>query len=131
MKLKFEPSDFTDQDIPCFSTPRKAADMANAKLDAWLAQAAVVYNHHTNNAWLASASGSTDENVMKFSHTHRALLINIEPIEKKECEHEKVAIVTESVMFKGTKPVYKCINCQEYVKPVWTITECKIETADE
>jgi hypothetical protein len=78
-KLKFEPSDFKSVDDEGLGFDQVAADIANAKLDAWLSEATVVYARKNDNGYGGNWRLEPDT---EFD-THRALLVNIEEIAKE------------------------------------------------
>lgn len=105
----FKPDDFD------FDTLEQCANFANAKLER---EGKTVYTDHiTDPFW-------SDEND-KYE-THKALLINIEPIEK--CEHPKNKIIRRRVDFSvinqvATNIIYEC-ECGARVEPE-SFKECK------
>ena len=98
----FKPEDFKhSSNSPLISSD--AADIANAKLER---EGKVVYGyqHDYDEEWVFHSNESPEE------HTHKALLINIEPIAK--CEHPK-----EKVKLEGTPPIAFYCECGVKVKP--------------
>jgi hypothetical protein len=53
--------------------------------------------------------------------THKAILINIQPIEKKECEHGSIMITGWRDLNGGGEARYKCLNCEKVLKPTWEV----------
>lgn len=119
MNWKFEPSDFLRlyerRPINEF-----ASELANAKLQEWIKDAKVVYRQP------GFGGHSWQENLHDASNrTHKALLINIEPIEK--CKHEASNIVAfDHYAINGTYRgpmrdksgiTYKCCSCGARVTP--------------
>ena len=47
---------------------------------------------------------------------HKALLINVEPIEEKECRHELANVV-------WINDGFKCRHCGKKLKPTWEVIE--------
>lgn len=92
-----------------------AAEKANAKLQR---EGVVVYGD-PDDLWskVLNDGGSKD--------THRALLINIEEIEKKPCEHEPQAELLSIRDGKIFETRYKCSKCGVRLKATKTWEEVK------
>lgn len=82
MKLEFKPEDFPA--IYSDSTKQMCAEEANKRLAEMLKDAVVVY----------SAKGNLNPIWMDQRHlddTHKALLIDVQPIFKETCRHENLS----------------------------------------
>lgn len=124
MKWKFEPKDFAPHGA---ITPQRAdsfncsldymCDRANAKLDGWRKEATVVLG--------ASGDGEPitwyNENIK--DSTHRALLIDIEPIEKKPCEHEPMWSNKIPGWNHAPESDAECRHCGAKLKARWEAAE--------
>lgn len=109
MKPFFNPSDFAYD----YTDEEKAAT-ANAKLQKLIEASPVVYG-----------MGDDRENFNKWKsphHTHQALLMFIEPIVKKECEHApsvETCIVRGDGLLKEFSTSGKCKHCGIELKATW------------
>lgn len=100
----------------------KACQLANAKFDAWLAEQAVVYGIPERN-W----STEYREQYNGPKDTHRALLINIEPLAPKvKCEqHEPTTKDTRQIISQGAAIdnllgcTVVCRKCGTKLSAVW------------
>lgn len=99
--------------------PERDAERANRKLNDWLKSAVRVYGRGRFDS--VNWSGLSDGN-----HTHTALLVCIEEIEKKKpCEHEpeKGTVHHEYIYDTSTnktvsnKSYIKCAKCGAEIKP--------------
>lgn len=102
-RWKFEPSDFWNIDL----SPRFIADRANSLLDQWRKEATVVNGKikETNSGWdCAWTVGKSS------ADTHRALLIDIEPLHKEPCKHEPTF---------HDNDVDACKHCGVKLKATW------------
>jgi hypothetical protein len=85
MKFKFLHTDFEGRHDNCWLSKiesEAAAKLANSVLDKYRAEhGVVVYGRNATGHAFDSAGPA-------YNDTHRALLIDIEPIEVKPCEHE-------------------------------------------
>lgn len=104
MKWKFEPSDFDDQ-LLMYGSTLIACEKANRKLDEWRKHATVVYNAE------GVDDGEAWEKKKYIDATHRALLIDIEPLHKEPCKHEPYTITNS--------PDIKCRHCGVKLKARW------------
>jgi hypothetical protein len=134
MKWKFEPSDFDDNLNKPFVISRikeltvwEAADIANAKLDAWRREATVVYGLPKSDCYWC-ATNLTDHSRAGF--THRALLIDIEELPKPECKHEpsftKERVSALMHNFDDDSEFYRdvtCKHCGAALKAKWEPAE--------
>jgi hypothetical protein len=113
-KWKFEPSDFislNSRGLWGIIDTSVIAGVANAKLDAWLSEARVMYGDTVINSW----SG-----VRETRDTHRALLIDIEELPKEPCKHEPIG---------GDSLVSNRMRCGVELKATWEAAECiKVNT---
>lgn len=111
MKWKFDLSDFYDLDVgDCIHV------VANAKLDEWRRSATVVYGRNFDkDDWEYSTSRCS----LKGGDTHRALLIDIEPIEKKECEHDPIWINKIPGWNHAPDSGAECRHCGVKLKATW------------
>jgi len=83
---------FKSEDFNSWSKhPQTLTSLANQKLNKWLEENAIKVTGNLN-AYGIAAVFDTSKN---RDHTHQALLINIEPIEKKKCEHVPRLLITE------------------------------------
>lgn len=111
MKLKFTAETFNGLS-PYETTKQEFADRANAKFDQWLEAQVVVY-------------GTVDEKGVFFfcdpkavlsdkNCSHRARLVNIEPIEKVECtKHEP--------MYDAPADEHYCYHCRLPIEATWKV----------
>lgn len=102
MKQFFTADDFDSFDLSVGEGigPHHAAELANEKLQR---EGVVVYGSKNYPLW-------STRNDMPKTDTHRALLINIEEIEKKHCEHEPARNVAGNY-----EPA--CYKCNVKLKP--------------
>ncbi len=88
-ELRFKSEHFDFDGFPIGMNVREAAaDRAQLIFDKWLASQVVVYatSNKPNDAW-------TSERLYMGPKAHKAILVNIEPIEKpKPCEHEPIRV---------------------------------------
>jgi hypothetical protein len=80
VKFRFKPEDFFGR----FPNAEGAAEAAQIALDKAIAAAPVVYGYGET----PQASSLWNMNKSCSRYTHKAVLFNIEEIEKKPCEHE-------------------------------------------
>lgn len=94
-------------------TPHSVAELANLKLQR---EATVVYGSANHNKAIFNweVFGGDDG-----EHTHRALLICVEEIEKKPCEHEPVTA------FHGSDDCFipACRKCGVKLKAKWEVVD--------
>lgn len=91
----------------------EARDMANVKLQEWLKEATVVYGFDNGHSIISSLT-----NLQMKGQTHRALLINITPIEACKHESSKVGADKSQYGFLNMKPVPMICECGARVTPV-------------
>jgi len=104
----FKPEDFPKENMGSYGCQVSAAHIANAKL---VAHGTIVYSSPGTSSW-------TQEKTM--SDTHKAYLVNIQPIEKpKPCEHpvSQVASYKFDLSVINNDSGFKCI-CGKRVYPV-------------
>jgi len=100
----FKPSDFAGSGHEPFA--QYAADEANAKLER---EGKVVCGYESIKTW--------DQVKPDYSNTHKALLINIEPIEKCTHPSEKVGPYTSMDVLNNKAEHYFRCECGAKVKP--------------
>lgn len=114
-KIKFVPADFkwgAVTKIPLV----EAAHLANRRLAEMLSEHAIVvygamgYQGREWSTLQRSDKGRTLIPSNFINDTHRALLINVEEIEKKVCEHKP-----EVNAFN----LFRCEHCKVPIKPKW------------
>lgn len=111
MKLEFKPEDFKEQSFAGTTTIIQAAYDANKRLAEMLSSATVVYNNEKSPKYNWSPTLIHDD-------THKALLINIEPIVKEPCKHEDFMEYPRGVV--GVWPKYgKCNECGVELVAEW------------
>lgn len=111
MKWKFEPRDFCNP-----PSDKRYVDLANAKLDEWRAEATVVYGFQ-------EISGEIHWGIEHSpGDTHRALLIDIEPLPKEpcKCKHEPKRDNPGSLNFDKFFGVSECRHCGVTLKATWS-----------
>lgn len=127
MKYIFEVEDFDDlysgvnisQDYATnnLNTAVCAANIANAKLNALIYAAPVVYGKY-NEAYLNFGQPQTT------SLTHKAHLMFIEELVKEPCKHEpyhsNANVILASNPPQIPKPIYKCRKCGVELKAIWS-----------
>jgi hypothetical protein len=117
--FKFEPSDFMSAKGPSgrFVRFEDAAAIANAKLASWLASAPVMHGRISPDGdW--EFESFTDERA--GVDTHRALLVDIQELPKKECEH----LPDFDAFILGPKGASgPCIHCGVKLTAVWKESE--------
>lgn len=109
--FKFTPDDFNPND---FLDKQSAANIANAKLELWLKSAVKVYGASGDGepvTWYADHYGLTKN----ITNTHSALLIGIEKLEKKVCEHLTLQYNTNNPL-----NTVKCVGCGAKLKATWS-----------
>lgn len=99
--FKFEPGDFSFGGMG-------AAERSNEILQKHLESCPVVYGNNTmGNCWRFS------QKFEQIPTTHKAILFNLEEIEKKyECEHD-AAFVCKAGFW-----LFECKKCLRHVKPI-------------
>lgn len=109
--MKFTPEDF--KGLPLVDCTQEQychlADKANAKLDEYRKTWVKVYGN----------DNGTSEHWAKQEwpgHTHQAYLVDIEPIEKKECEHRPIPL-DENAPYCRQK--WECMECGKKLKAKW------------
>lgn len=126
MKLNiFKHSDFVINKMPVAEhniSVRSATDIANKKLNEWIEK---------NGIKVFGQQGVYSDNNNCLTDTHQALLICIEELPKKECEHEMEIIYPISVMRDNEtnsildyrRPNFRCAKCKAKLKVTWEIAE--------
>ena len=108
MKLEFKSDDFLSIRHASDFEREMMADAANAALERMLSQCQIVCGAYANNDWVFTYKTSAYD-------THKAILVNIEAIEKPKCEH-----VFGDTYFEVGNGVYKkCIVCGVKLVPKW------------
>jgi hypothetical protein len=109
-KPKFKVNDFLngigsgDSRITVFD----AVDLGNAYLDKLFKDAVRVYGHCDNTVWGNEKHGAT----------HKAVLIGIEEIEPKTCDH-KIVVIAEGINGPLENVVWGCGKCGKKLKAKW------------
>lgn len=118
MTWKFTPIDFLNFEHTNLSLMENAAIIANAKLEAWRQKATVVFTSEFDQVvwYKAIPTGFRRP-------THRALLIDIEPIEKKPCEHRVPDYHAEYVDKELRVTHVTCKHCGVKLKATWEAAE--------
>jgi hypothetical protein len=116
----FKPEDFqinfSDKLWPSIHESMLLSNKSQSIFEAWIKNnSKVVYGKYDGPDYFVCSTvfdGTLNQD------THQALLINIEPIEQKECEHQSV------IRDFGPKEInYKCESCNKYLKPKWEVIE--------
>jgi hypothetical protein len=100
----------------------KAQNSAQAVFEDWIKNnSKVIYGTAKDGIVYKEVYFSGIQNIQD---THKALLLCIEPIEKKECEHKKTVIHQDArPLFENTFHVY-CANCEKKLKAKsWEVIE--------
>lgn len=124
----FKPEQFTKHltDNP-LTTPAGYAYLAQSILNEALDKAVRVYGNGSNGRlWLTEHSRYSKNNGMEIlPETHQALLVCIEELPKKECEHElKILHPNEDTIIN----TFKCKHCNKTAETYIDATEVKIKT---
>ncbi len=99
--------------------PRAAADYANAVLEAHLATLPVVYCKHGDRFHLNTTFMKVVDT--KEEATHEALLWDVKPIEKKECEHVFPDFsITSNDACEYISVSGRCKHCGVKLKATWS-----------
>ena len=133
-KWKFAAEDFiimtTNDSLFSVYSPQNMADQSNAKLEKLFADAVRVTGPTPR---AKKPLWSEDES---SEDTHQALLICVEPLEKKECEHELPAMHSYIVTSNGSELVhiwpedvasalgvreFKCEKCGKKLRAKWEV----------
>lgn len=109
-RLIFKSDDFYSLD---FDNRHKAADLANAKLNALIDALPTVYGseHKTSYQWTVRRC---------LSDTHQAKLMFIEPIIKEKCAHEQVVNVFIDRVYPARPFKTTCIKCGVELIATWS-----------
>lgn len=117
----FKPEDFEKVRTSPFSgdelLPLLSAELANAKLER---EGVRVYGQKDDEE---GCGWTMDEESGHPWATHHALLIGIEELPKKECEHEGYEAKTEFSNGVITSRVFACKHCGVKLKPKWVVAE--------
>ena len=105
---------------PEFATYYETEFYLCSDVNKWLDQAyeildkaRAVYGDPEDDYCFASFPGSPGE-----QDTHKALLINVETIEKKECKHK-------FVKHSSNEETFMCLDCGKKLTPNWTVIDDK------
>lgn len=104
MKFEFKP-----ENLPSFTTHQ--LDQINRSLVEMLSSAIVVYGRfdELDGSFTCGLTG-------KSKDTHKALLINIEPLVKEECQHEPIRV--DDITIEAYEPY--CCHCNARLVAEWT-----------
>lgn len=130
--MKFTAEDFKSTLTPYVKMPagtysfndeylREMVSFANRKLDEWRKSWVRVYKH----AQPGMQSSNWFENIPQAFHpmTHQAYLVEIEPLEKKECAHEPRIDVLISKDYQQRTITDLCKHCGAKLKASWSVAE--------
>lgn len=123
--LQFEPEDFHGIQIWSKATQHDcsaASRIAQKIYDEYVQSLPVVYGHCTTEGDSFSRHYVVDASV---GATHQARLLNVEPIEKKECEHGPFWVGSLGFRFNGesSEIVASCHKCGVKLKAKWEVAE--------
>lgn len=121
-KLVFEAEDFLScNGLPMGSACVNAAKIANAKLDQWLSEQKVVHSYGTQYLWRDPSKTGDTVDYQENQETHRARLVCIEELPKKECEHESAVVHKDIHGLHG----FHCQCCGKNIRPKggWEVVE--------
>lgn len=104
----FTADDFEGMNNIPMDVPTLSAFIANHKLQR---EAKVVYTDNLVH-W------GSDKDYVASRDTHRALLVCIEEIERKPCEHS-VNIDSGGTMLENEKHIFKCNKCHKDISLKW------------
>lgn len=117
----FSASDFDLDGITTDNYAELVANAANTKLRRY---ANVVYGNvdpMVLTSWMSSFEG-----MYLGTYTHRALLVCIEKIERKHCEHEVSS--SDITLVSNGNVKYRCRFCDVYLKPTgWEVVNDQAE----
>lgn len=122
MTFTFKPEDFVGND-DVTAMLEKFVKRANAKLQEHLSTLPVVYGIFTKRVLDMAAAIAT---MPEDGDTHRAILFNVEPIEKMPCEHEPQinndpGRFGVSIPYNVGQPL--CRHCGAKLKARWEVGE--------
>ncbi len=109
--MKFKAEDFYTPDARCL-TAIEASDQANEILESHLATLQRVHGRVYGGTLIFSDDQGRRNTALNHEDTHQALLWDVKPIEKKECEKHKA-------MFDAKKDSYSCEICGLRLKMGW------------
>lgn len=105
MKLEFTEDDFNITNF----TSHRIATLANERLQEMLAESIVLYGNPRSDFW-------TTKHLKHDQYT--ALLVNVEPIKPKECEH-----YIEPCMSMEADQGWRCKKCKKKIKVLFEVVE--------
>lgn len=113
-KFKFTPEMFFKNQHADHIDIYEAASLAQAALDKHIESLPAVFVKYSRKQWWASQEPLLDD-------THTAVLFNLEPIEKAECEHEELCQLSYTGKWSAVWGI--CKTCGVKLKATWEVVK--------